>query len=62
MGGGEIKMSSTSKAVTPFGGMVSFLSEALALLPGDWKLRCVRADSGFFDKALLGFLEERAIP
>ena len=43
-------------------GVVAFLSEALALLPGGWKLRCVRADSGFFDKALLGFLEERAIP
>lgn len=27
----------------------------------DWKLRCLRADSGFFDKALLGFLEERGI-
>ena len=43
-------------------GVVAFLSEALALLPSGWKLRCVRADSGFFDKALLSFLEERAIP
>ena len=43
-------------------GVVAFLSEALALLPGGWKLRCLRADSGFFDKALLSFLEERAIP
>lgn len=43
-------------------GVVVFLSEALALLPGGWKLRCVRADSGFFDKALLSFLEERDIP
>ena len=43
-------------------GVVAFLSEALALLPAGWKLRCVRADSGFFDKALLSFLEERAIP
>jgi hypothetical protein len=43
-------------------GVVAFLSEALALLPIHWKLRCVRADSGFFDKALLSFLETRAIP
>lgn len=43
-------------------GVVAFLSEAFALLPGEWKLRCVRADSGFFDKALLDFLEGRDIP
>jgi hypothetical protein len=43
-------------------GVIAFLAEALALLPSGWKLRCVRADSGFFDKALLGFLEDRAIP
>lgn len=43
-------------------GVVAFLSEALALLPRDWKLRCVRADSGFFDKTLLSFLEERGLP
>lgn len=42
-------------------GGVAFLSEALALLPHGWKLRCVRADSGFFDKTPLGLLEERAI-
>ena len=42
--------------------VVAFLTEALALLPRDWKLRCVRADSGFFDKTLLSFLKERAIP
>lgn len=28
----------------------------------DWKLRTVRADSSFFDQALLGFLEERSLP
>lgn len=39
-------------------GVVPFLLEALALIPQDWKLRTVRADSGFFDQALLGFLEE----
>ncbi len=43
-------------------GVVAFLCEAIALLPRDWKLRCVRVGSGFFDKALLGFLEERDIP
>jgi hypothetical protein len=43
-------------------GVVAFLQEALALMPADWKLRTVRADSGFFDQALLGFLEERALP
>lgn len=43
-------------------GVVPFLLEALALIPQDWKLRTVRADSGFFDQALLGFLEERSLP
>jgi len=42
-------------------GVVPFLQEALALLPeGTW-LRTVRADSGFFDQALLEFLEERQL-
>lgn len=43
-------------------GVVPFLQEALALMPTDWKLRTVRADSGFFDQALLGFLEKRSLP
>lgn len=43
-------------------GVVPFLQEALALMPADWKLRTVRADWGFFDQALLGFLEERSLP
>jgi len=43
-------------------GVVPFLQEALALMPTDWRLRTVRADSGFFDQALLGFLEVRACP
>ena len=43
-------------------GVLGFLAEALALLPGGWRIRCVRADSGFFDQALLGFLEERGLP
>jgi hypothetical protein len=43
-------------------GVVAFLTEALSLMPAAWKLRCVRADSGFFDNALLSFLEARAIP
>jgi hypothetical protein len=42
--------------------VLAFLSEALALLPEGWRIRCVRADSGFFDQALLGFLEERGLP
>jgi hypothetical protein len=43
-------------------GAAAFLSEALALLPAGWKLRCVRADSGFFEDALLSFLEQRCLP
>ena len=43
-------------------GVVPFLQEALALMPHHWKLRTVRADSGFSDQALLGFLEERSLP
>ena len=43
-------------------GASAFLSEALALLPDKIKIRCVRADSGFFDNALLSFLEERQLP
>ena len=31
-------------------------------MPADWKLRTVRADSGFFDQTLLSFLEERSLP
>jgi hypothetical protein len=42
--------------------VVAFLQEALALLPeGTW-IRTVRADSGFFDQALLEFLEARGLP
>jgi hypothetical protein len=43
-------------------GVVAFLTEALALMPGHWKLRTIRADSGFFENALLTFLEELGIP
>ena len=43
-------------------GAVAFLCEALALLPVGWGIRCVRADSGFFDNALLSFLEQRHVP
>lgn len=43
-------------------GSLAFFTEALVLMPAAWKLRCVRADSGFFDNALLSFLETRAIP
>ena len=42
-------------------GAVAFLAEALALLPAGWKPRCVRADSGFFEDALLTFLEGRSL-
>ncbi|MCX6975723.1 MAG: transposase [Verrucomicrobia bacterium] len=42
-------------------GVVAFLQEALALLPQAMKIRCVSADSGFFDQKLLSFLEERGI-
>jgi len=43
-------------------GVSHFLQEALMLLPAHWKIRCVRADSGFFAQELLGFLEERRLP
>ena len=42
-------------------GIVPFLQEALALLPEGLWLRTVRADSGFFDQALLEFLEQRGL-
>lgn len=43
-------------------GVVAFMQEALALLPeGSW-IRTVRADSGFFDQALMELLEERTLP
>jgi len=41
--------------------VVEFLKEALKILPVGLKIRCVRADSGFFDQKLLGFLEERGL-
>jgi hypothetical protein len=43
-------------------GVVAFLQEAIALLPAHWKLRTVRADSGFFENAFLTFLEAQRIP
>jgi len=43
-------------------GSVAFLTDALALMPAAGKLRCVRADSGFFDNTLFSFLETRGIP
>lgn len=42
-------------------GVVAFLQEALALLPAGWGLRLVRADAGFFEEALLAFLEGRGL-
>lgn len=42
-------------------GISEFLKEALALLPAGWKLRTVRADSGFFAEELLEFLEARKL-
>ena len=41
--------------------VVEFLKEALKLLPAGMGIRCVRADSGFFDQKLLGFLEDRGL-
>lgn len=43
-------------------GVVPFLQEALVLLPQGMNIRCVRADSGFFEEALLAFLESRSLP
>ena len=43
-------------------GAVAFLQEALALLPSGLTIRCVRADSGFFEEGLLAFLEGRSLP
>ena len=41
--------------------VVEFLKEALKHLPAGMGIRCVRADSGFFDQKLLGFLEDRGL-
>ena len=43
-------------------GAGEFLREALARLPAHVPLRCLRADSGFYEHSLLTLLEERAIP
>jgi hypothetical protein len=43
-------------------GVVEFLKEALALWQQRQTIRVIRADSGFFDDELLGFLEERRLP
>jgi len=42
-------------------GAVEFLQEALALLPEQHAIRVVRADAGFFDQQLLGFLAFGAV-
>lgn len=39
-------------------GVVEFLKEALAFLPDGVFIRCLRADSGFFDNKLMEFLEK----
>lgn len=44
------------------GGAVEFLREALALLPAGMRIACLRADSGFFEKDLIEFVEERGLP
>ena len=43
-------------------GVSHFLQEALRLLPATSKIRCVRADSGFFAQELFEFLEQNALP
>jgi len=43
-------------------GALGFLHEALALLPQGLKIKCVRADSGFFDQNILQFLQDRDLP
>lgn len=43
-------------------GAAQFLSEALGLLGDEHRIRCVRADSGFYADHFLSFLEERALP
>ena len=43
-------------------GAANFLREALALLPPGMKIKCVRADSGFFERELVELLEERELP
>jgi hypothetical protein len=43
-------------------GISEFLTEELSLLPLGWKVRTVRADSGFFAEPLLEFLEARRLP
>jgi len=43
-------------------GAAPFLSEALSLLGSQHRIRCVRADSGFYADNFLSFLEERQLP
>lgn len=43
-------------------GVIAFLQEALAQLPVGWRIRTVRADSGFCDQSLLAYLEECGMP
>ena len=43
-------------------GVVEFLQEAFALFDARSRLRLVRADAGFFDDALLSFLEGLSLP
>jgi hypothetical protein len=46
-GGKKVELRETPHAVTPFGGVVEFLREALALLPEKQAIRVVRADVVF---------------
>jgi Transposase DDE domain group 1 len=42
-------------------GVVQFLAEALNLLGNQHRIRCLRADAGFYADAFLSFLEERSL-
>lgn len=43
-------------------GALGFLQEAMALWPQALKIQCVRADSGFFERTIIEFLQAQGLP
>jgi hypothetical protein len=49
-------------SASPHRGSIEFLQELLSRLPEAFRIRALRADSGFYSRAFMDLLEERAIP
>jgi hypothetical protein len=49
-------------SASPHRGCVEFMTELLSRLPEGFRIEAVRADSGFYSRKFMSFLEEHALP